>query len=647
MKRLIAKISIVILSLVGLAIPSIPASATPVTIEASTSKLEPSNTSRKIVVASNGDIFVLYSGGSTGVYVARSSDNGASFAAGVLVDATSDEAELAISNSGTLFVTWADGSKIYQKRSTDSGATWGSAVEVATYESFSVHTAVDREYVYAISRDGQRVFSSADSGDVWREAVSSDNDWAYSDVQVDPLTGRVYTFVDDPSVSWYYSDDRGLTFSDQQETGKEVFYSVSAISSSPSAKYLFMVGGAAGDPSASSSLVRLNLATGAVTSFESLSQIETSDTRSIAADSMGNIVVGGVDGDDFFFQVSNDSGATFGSNQSVQAGIGNDYGAVTINPTNGDVLALWEDSGAIKFQTFPGLLVGYDLNLDVTALDFDGAGNKGIILTNTSASAITVSEISLSNSTDFSETNDCSAALSQNDTCTITVTATSEGSAILTIKASGGIERFIPIAFGTSAATLDLPEVTEESSTPAAAPYTGPIVNPLPSQVAAGSKVVLSGSNLSSVSAASIDGKDALVRVISDLELEITVPAGLAGLFDLVVVADNGTLTVQSAINIAGDASVSTGAGTKRTGDSFRIYYFDPVNKGKVQFFVNGKEIAWVNATTDTDPKLRSTIKDGLETNYLVRELDLTDGKNIIEVFVDGERVKRVAYTLK
>jgi hypothetical protein len=68
-----------------------------------------------------------------------------------------------------------------------------------------------------------------------------------------------------------------------------------------------------------------------------------------------------------------------------------------------------------------------------------------------------------------------------------------------------------------------------------------------------------------------------------------------------------------------------------------KVWVFDVVGAGKVQIFVNGKEIAWVNATDASDPKLFN--------GYLVRTIELAEGKNIIEVFVDGERVRRTAYS--
>ena len=57
---------------------------------------------------------------------------------------------------------------------------------------------------------------------------------------------------------------------------------------------------------------------------------------------------------------------------------------------------------------------------------------------------------------------------------------------------------------------------------------------------------------------------------------------------------------------------------------------------------LNGEEIAWVRATSAADPKLRTA--NG--ASYLVRKVDLVEGqKNILEVYLDGVRIKRAAYS--
>jgi hypothetical protein len=173
-------------------------------------------------------------------------------------------------------------------------------------------------------------------------------------------------------------------------------------------------------------------------------------------------------------------------------------------------------------------------------------------------------------------------------------------------------------------------------------PYSGPVlITPaITSSVPAGAKVVIPGTNLTGVISVEIGGVKATVVVNSAGELEITIPAGLAtGTYDLVVVSSSGRLTVQNAITVSG-SSEGTGSATpstKRMGDgTAKVWVFDVVGAGKVQIFVNGKEIAWVNATDANDSKLFN--------GYLVRTIDLAEGKNIIEVFVDGERERRTVY---
>jgi hypothetical protein len=159
---------------------------------------------------------------------------------------------------------------------------------------------------------------------------------------------------------------------------------------------------------------------------------------------------------------------------------------------------------------------------------------------------------------------------------------------------------------------------------------------------ATGTKLAIAGSNLSGVSKITISGLDAKVKVNAANELEITVPAGLvSGTYDLVVTSDSGSLTVQDGIRVSGSATVlgsEARPSTKLKEDNtVKVHIFDVVGAGKVQIFVNGKEIAWVNATSDSDSKLR----DG----YLVRTINLEPGKNVFEIFVDGVKVKRVAHT--
>ena len=80
----------------------------------------------------------------------------------------------------------------------------------------------------------------------------------------------------------------------------------------------------------------------------------------------------------------------------------------------------------------------------------------------------------------------------------------------------------------------------------------------------------------------------------------------------------------------------------KLTDSSVKLYAKNIVGAGKVQFFLNGKEVAWVRAADANDPKLRTA--NGFQ--YLVRTVTLKAGmKNVLEIYVDGERVRRAAYS--
>lgn len=77
-----------------------------------------------------------------------------------------------------------------------------------------------------------------------------------------------------------------------------------------------------------------------------------------------------------------------------------------------------------------------------------------------------------------------------------------------------------------------------------------------------------------------------------------------------------------------------------------KFYAKNVVGKGKIQFFLNGEEIAWVRTEDPRDSKLRLVDEGRMKgSNYLVRTADLKQGKNVLEIYQDGERVRRTIYT--
>ena len=106
--------------------------------------------------------------------------------------------------------------------------------------------------------------------------------------------------------------------------------------------------------------------------------------------------------------------------------------------------------------------------------------------------------------------------------------------------------------------------------------------------------------------------------------------------------ADTGDILVSKTVVIGSSADLVT-SWTKNLNDgTVKMYAKNIVGAGKVQFMLNGEEIAWVRATSAADSKLRTA--NG--ASYLVRTVDLVEGKkNILEIYVDGVRTTRTAYT--
>lgn len=164
---------------------------------------------------------------------------------------------------------------------------------------------------------------------------------------------------------------------------------------------------------------------------------------------------------------------------------------------------------------------------------------------------------------------------------------------------------------------------------------------------APGETVLLTGKNLAGISGLLIHNLP-IAFLAGSGSISFTVPTSLeTGKHDLVVISDTGRLKISGYLVIQGEPltqiASSPSGWTKRISDSAaKLYASNLIGAGKVQFFFNDKEITWVRAVDASDPKLRSA--NG--ASYLVRTVALVSGmKNVLEIYVDGVRVKRVAYT--
>lgn len=575
------------------------------------SSLASSNTTRKLAVSTSGVIFALFYG-PEGIRVSRSEDRGASFGPAIQVDPGSFEAEIGISADDTLFIVWNDGITAFIARSTDFGSSWtkNEVGVISTENSFNmtIHMAVDGEYVYLVSKTGNQFWVSSDSGSSFRQSEidfgrfsSSETAWAYSDVLVDPLSHNVYVFVDDPMVSWFMSSDRGLTFGAEVETGKIVFFSVAAISSSVSSKYMYMSGGDFGD-NVQNNLEQVNLID---TSAQVTRAVDASNGqfqgRSLAADGYGNIVAGAIPLStdisanvtrSITFQVSNDFGESFGGTQSIMAGSSetNLWANVAINQTNGDLMYLYQVGDDIYFATYAGYLTGYDLELSVSSISLGFSGEvKSLVLTNSGGSNITLSNIGLDTNL-FTFTSTCGQTLQIGASCTISVTGTNPGDDVLSItaaNASSTVTKTIPVTLGALASEISAPAPQPGSTSSQV--ILVPKFDSFRGEFPVKTNIRLTGENLDQIDLLKLNG--IAVRIISKAPREITIQVDTQ-LASGELLAEHGSHSQQGALfNLIQPIKVSL------SGFAPGKHKLSNEYKSRIRNALNGKSVKSVTCT--------------------------------------------------
>ena len=163
-----------------------------------------------------------------------------------------------------------------------------------------------------------------------------------------------------------------------------------------------------------------------------------------------------------------------------------------------------------------------------------------------------------------------------------------------------------------------------------------------------GFELELYGTDLDTVIGLRLGGINLKIDSKTATSIITTIPAGIAEAdYSIYMTHPGGTkmhpwkFTMQAPITPV--ISDELKAWTKNLNDgTAKIYAKNIVGGGKIRFMLNGEEIAWVRAVSAADPKLRTA--NG--AHYLVRTVDLVEGqKNVLEVYLDGVRIKRTAYS--
>jgi hypothetical protein len=95
--------------------------------------------------------------------------------------------------------------------------------------------------------------------------------------------------------------------------------------------------------------------------------------------------------------------------------------------------------------------------------------------------------------------------------------------------------------------------------------------------------------------------------------------------------------------NLASFGYVADSKIVKRSNTTAKMYAFDILNAGKVEFRHNGRVIARIDMVDEADPR---ALASG-NRPYFVRTVNFVRGKNTLEVVVNGKVLKKHTYTLR
>lgn len=161
-------------------------------------------------------------------------------------------------------------------------------------------------------------------------------------------------------------------------------------------------------------------------------------------------------------------------------------------------------------------------------------------------------------------------------------------------------------------------------------------------KVSAGGQMSVAGSNFDRVDKVMV-GSDSVPFTFDSNNLKFALPEKLSLMaYQTTIISNTGEVVAGPLVDVTEVKAVIGGQDAllrRLPNGEIKVWVFDPLATGKIQYFLRGREIAWVRPDLENaDEKLR-TLADG--TDYLVRTLRVTDSEIAdFELWLDGRRVE-------
>lgn len=301
------------------------------------------SSSRNLTVGLDGSIYVVFSG-SSGIRVAKSTDNGMTFNPSVFVASGNFEAEIATSENGFIYVTWRNYLNTFYSYSPDGGMSFSTPTPIGTASRSRVaHVVTYMHYVYLLAENTNTLYISHDFGIGPFIPVPIDPLLTFVDLQVDPFTGFIYAISEYPNYSLYISRDFGFTFEKIIiSPAFNVNFSANAIHSGAKGNYMLAFGYGA-------SAFRINLNDGSNVPLFAGNNFRYSKGRTIACDNLGNVVDGYNDNGILKFKAGMNLGDSWKPETIIGFGLSHN---VAIHPFNNNILVAWSNNGKVYLNVY-------------------------------------------------------------------------------------------------------------------------------------------------------------------------------------------------------------------------------------------------------------------------------------------------------